>query len=202
MPPPRASDPEPLHTSVLLRELIEKAPHDHFTLGWLFNHLPKHSYGFILLFLAIIALLPVISVPARILIIILTGQIILGYHCPILPARLMKRQLPSKYLARLKRHAVPMLQHLEHIVRPRLPGVFEQHGFAHVMRRIIVFVVMLDTALSLPAPIPLANMPPAAVCILLALSYMEHDGLVFSIAAGTALAMLMLVGLAIAGPFI
>src|SRR5277367_3875054 len=98
-----ASAEEPLHTSVMLRELIGHAPPGHFTLGWLVSNLPRGSFGFILLFLAIIALLPVISIPARFLIIILTGQIILGYHGPVLPKQLMNRQLPSNYLIRLKR---------------------------------------------------------------------------------------------------
>jgi hypothetical protein len=191
------STEKPLHTSVMLRELIDKAPPGHFTLGWLINSLPKHSYGFILLFLALVALLPIISIPARLLIILLTGQIVLGYHRPVLPKRLMKRQLPSKYLVRLKRHAVPALRKLENIVRPRWPVLFMARGF----RRFVAFIALLNTALSLPAPIPLANMPPAAIGVLLALAYIEHDGVTLLIALLTACAILGVISFALIQSF-
>jgi len=195
METPRPTDDQ-AHTSVLLQQLIVEAPEGHFTMEWLIGHLPRHSFGFIFLFLSIIALLPVISIVARILIIILTFQIILGYTRPSLPQRLMIYPLPSKYLIRLNRHAVPMLRYLENIVRPRWPVMLRG------TRRFAAFIVMLAMTLSLLAPIPLANMPPAAVGILLALAYIEHDGLILAFALAAAVAMLLLTLWAVFSPFL
>jgi hypothetical protein len=191
-----ARDDKQIHASVLLRQLIAEAPEGHFTLEWLTKHLPKHSFGCILLFLAVIALLPVISVPARLLIIFLGGQIILGYHTPVLPKKWMKRPLPTKYLAQLQKHAVPMLSRLEYYVRPRWGVMF------HGTRRLTAVIAVLVTALSLPAPIPLANMPPAMIGILMALSHIEHDGLVLFISLMCAIGLLAIVAIGLIEPFI
>ena len=48
-----------LHTSVVLRALIDDAPPDEFTLVWLIGNLPHRSFGAIMLLLAIISLVPV-----------------------------------------------------------------------------------------------------------------------------------------------
>lgn len=178
---------EQAHTSVLLRRLIDEAPPDFFTLGWLLGKLPKNSFGFILLFLAIIALLPVISVVARIFMVILLCQIILGYHCPVLPGWLTRRKLPSRYLIKLKLHIIPALDCLENVVRPRWPVMLVG------TRRLTAFIASLILLLSLPAPLPLANMPPATASILMALAYIEHDGLLLVIALFFAIAMLLIV---------
>jgi len=191
-----AQDEEQIHTSVLLQKIIAEAPPDHFTLEWLVGKLPAHSFGCILLFLALIALLPVISVIARVLIIILTGQIILGYQGPVLPDRIMARPLPSKYLRRLKRFAIPALQHLEMIVQPRWSIMLKG------TRRPAAFIAMLGTALSLPAPLPLSNMPPAAICVLMALAYIEHDGLILMLALTLAVTSLAFISWLLLQPFL
>ena len=172
----RAGEDEQVHASVLLAHLIADAPPGHFTLKWLSDELPRHSFGFILLFLSIIALLPIISVPARFLIIILAGQIILGYHAPMLPDRLMKKPLPTKYLIRLKPRVVPALRWLEYVVRPRWPVMLKH------TRRFTALVALIGMTLSLPLPIPFANVPAAAIGMLMALSYIEHDGLMLFLA--------------------
>ncbi len=173
---PALQENEQLHMSFLLQQLIAEAPRDSFTLGWLVTKLPKHSFGFILLFLALIALLPVISIVAQILMIILTGQIILGYPSPVLPQRYMTRPLPTKYLVRLERHVVPALRQLESLVRPRWPIML-----IHT-RRPVAFLAMMMSVFSLLVPLPLINVPPAIIAALIALSYIEHDGFMLFIA--------------------
>ena len=173
---PIEASSEDTHTSVILQRLIQQAPADHFTLGWMIDHLPNRSYGIILLFLSLISLLPIISIPARILIIILLSQIILGYRAPVLPDRLMKRSLPSRYLMQLECHAIPLLRHLEMLVRPRW-GIL-----LTVSRRVVAFLMILLMSFSLIAPLPLANMPPAIIGVLTALAYIEHDGVMLTIA--------------------
>src|SRR5882757_6760531 len=111
--------PEQAHTSVLLQKLIDgAASKEHFTLDWLIGSLPKSSFGMIILFLAILSMVPVVTFVSRPLIMILMLQIILGYNSPVLPRRILLRPLSSRYLARLG-HVVPALKHLEKAVRPR-----------------------------------------------------------------------------------
>jgi hypothetical protein len=182
---------EETHTSVLLHRLLKEAPADYFTLDWFIGHLPKRSFGVILLFLALIAILPVISIPARILIIVLTFQIIAGYHSPALPRRWMTRPLPSRYLLKLEHHVIPLLEHLEMAVRPRWPLILNG------TRRIAAFVALLLTLLSLLAPLPLSNVPPSLISVLMALSYIEHDGMLLTVAFTAAFVLLAAVGLTI-----
>jgi len=176
-----------VHASAMLHKLLKEAPTDTFTLDWLIGHLPHRSYGIILLFLALIALLPVISFPARILIIVLTFQIILGYHTPVLPRRWMERRLPSRHLAHLERRAIPALEHLEKIVRPRWPSLLKK------VRPFAAFIGLLLTFLSLLAPLPLSNVPPSLICVLIALAYIEHDGVMLVFALAAAIVLLALV---------
>lgn len=176
---------EQIHTSVLLRKLIDDAADvDFFTVDWLIAHLPKHSFGVIMLFLALISLLPIISVISRLMILVLALQIIFGSHRPVLPQRLMTRPLSTKYLSHLDHHAIPALRQLERAVRPRWPTLLKG------MRRFVAFIAVLLVLVSLVAPIPFANMPPAIICVMISLAYIEHDGMLLLISTIWALIVL------------
>jgi hypothetical protein len=72
-----------VHTTEVLRALIDEAPRDEFTLRWLIGSLPHRSFGAILVFLGVIAMVPVVSIPAGLLITVLAVQIVLGYRTPM-----------------------------------------------------------------------------------------------------------------------
>jgi hypothetical protein len=168
---PTGSEDKP--TSAVMHELIKQVPDGFFTLEWLVNCLPNRSFGVLFLFLAVIAVLPVISIPARILILVLTFQAIVGYKAPALPRKWMVRPLPSQRLKNLERHVIPWLERLETVVKPRY------FYYLTSLRRLAAFVAFLLTVLSLLAPFPLANVPPALISIMMALAYIGHDGLLF-----------------------
>jgi hypothetical protein len=161
--------PEDLHTSIVLRRLINEAAVSHFTLDWSVGHLPNRSFGIFLLFLSIIALLPISSMPARLLIMALALPII-GCRAPVLPQRWMKRHLSSHYLLRLKYHVILLLEHLEMLVRPRWCPMLTGS------RRFGAFTGFLLCLLSLREPMPPANVLAASVCVLIAHTFIEHDG--------------------------
>ena len=146
-----------VHTSAVLRSLIEEAPPTEFTLRWLIGNLPHRSFGAIMLLLAIIAMVPVISIVAGLLIAALAVQIILGYRTPRFPSRLMNHPLPSRYLRALEQHAIPLLDKIETVVRPRWPVLVQG------TLRVVGIVVLLLTVILLTFPLPLSNIPPAAV---------------------------------------
>jgi hypothetical protein len=182
-----------VHTSEVLRAVIDEAPRDEFTLRWLIGSLPHRSFGAILVFLGVLAMVPVVSIPAGILIAVLAVQIVLGYRTPILPRALMNRPLPSSYLRTLEQRAIPFLTRLETAVRPRWPT------YVHGMLRITGVVVLLLTVILLTFPLPLSNIPPAAIITLIALADTEQDGLLLSIALAAAILLLVLAFAAVLG---
>jgi hypothetical protein len=182
-----------VHTSEVLRALIGEAPRDEFTLRWLIGSLPHRSFGAILVFLGVIAMVPVVSIPSGILIAVLAVQIVLGYRTPVLPGALMNRPLPSSYLRTLEQRAIPFLMRLETAVRPRWPT------FVHGMLRITGAIILLLTVILLTFPLPLSNIPPAAIITLIALADTEQDGRLLSIALVAAIVLLVLAFAAVLG---
>jgi hypothetical protein len=187
------NDKPGVHTSAVLRALIDEAPADEFTLRWLIGNLPHRSFGAIMLLLAIIGMVPVISIPAGLLIAVLAVQIILGYRTPEFPRRLMDHPLPSHYLKVIEQYAIPALQHVEKAVRPRWRAP------VHGTLRLAGIVMLLLSFIVMAFPFPLSNVPPAAIIALIALAYTEQDGLLLSIALALAFILLALVFAAILG---
>lgn len=167
----RSEENKEIHTSALLRDIIAKAPSDHFTLEWLINGMPENSFGVIILFLALIALLPVISVVAKLLIAFFALQIMAGFPAPVLPQKILLRKLPSRYLAHLNRHAIPALQKLEKVSRPRWSV------FLTTIRPIAAAIGFFLTLLSLLVPLPVVDIMPTAIIVMITLAYIESDGL-------------------------
>jgi hypothetical protein len=77
--------------SVLLQRLHDEAPTDHFTLGWLMSRMHKHSFGLIMLLLAVVAIAPGVSIVAGLLLMIPAFQMILGQNMPVFPRRIAAR---------------------------------------------------------------------------------------------------------------
>jgi len=75
---------EDVHTSAVLGAIIDEAPLQGFTLEWLIGSLPHRSFGAIMLLVAIVAMVPVVSIAAGLLLAILALQIVMGItqsHC-------------------------------------------------------------------------------------------------------------------------
>jgi hypothetical protein len=184
---------EDVHTSAVLGAIIDEAPLKGFTLEWLINNLPHRSFGAIMLLLAIVAMVPVVSIAAGLLIAILAVQIVMGYKTPVFPQRLMKRPLPTRYLLPLEHYAIPLLTRLETAVRPRWPA------FVRASSRLTGAVILLLTFVLLTFPFPLSNIPPAAIIALIALAESERDGLLLTAALTLGAVLLVLVFAAVLG---
>jgi hypothetical protein len=87
--------------------------------------------------------------------------------------------------------AVPVLGYVEKIVHPRWPTPFE------ATKRLVGAVVAVLSATLVLSPIPLSNVLPALVIALIALAYLEQDGLLLLIALLAAVSVLALAFLAI-----
>jgi hypothetical protein len=189
-PPDTASH---VPTSLVLQELLDEAPADHFTLNWLIDSLPEHSFGIVMLLLAVLAMVPIGSIVPGLLLAILAAQMTAGRQVPAFPRRIAAHPLPTRHLVRMGRQPILVLKSLERVIRPRWPTPFG------ATKRVIGFVVLLLTALILLAPVPLTNVPPAADIALISLAYIEKDGVLLAVALLGALILLAAASAAVWG---
>jgi hypothetical protein len=171
--------------SEVLRDLLRDLPPDHFTLAWLSSRLRRSSFGIIVLILALIAMVPGISYVAGLLLLAPAIEMIAGRSAPTFPRRIANRHLPSRHLAAMVRRMLPSLMYVERVIRPRwqLP--------LSATKRLVGVAVLLLTALLLLTPLPLIQVAPGLVIVLLSVAYVEDDGLILSFGL---LATLTLVG--------
>ena len=170
-------------TSAVLSELLDEAPPDRVTIGWIMNTLHDRSFGLVLFLLALIALVPGLSMFIGVLLVLPAGQMILARDHPILPGMLARRSLPTRRFARLIDRVVPVLRWIEALIRPRWP-------LPLVATKRLVGGAVLLLGLTLVAPIPLSNVVPALAIMLIALAYLEEDGVMLAIALLVALVSL------------
>lgn len=178
-----------IHTSVILRRLMDNAPSDYFTLNWVVASMPNRSYGIVIFFLGLISFIPIISIFSRLMIMLFALQIIIGYHSPVLPERIMMRALPSRHLTQLPPYTFSVLTYIEKTIRPRWEVFLG-------VRRLSGAIVFLISLISLLAPVPFANVPAGAITVLIALAYLEHDGLLLVLTQIAGLTMLTLISVA------
>jgi hypothetical protein len=157
---PKAESTALTPASVVLEGLLDEAPADHFTLAWLLDRLHERSFGFIVLLLASIAMVPGISMGAGVLLMVPASEMIAGRVAPVFPRRIASRPLPTRHLDRVVRRAIPVMRYLEKAIHPRWHTPLES-------TKRVVGVAILLLALLLLAPVPLIQVVPATVIGLL-----------------------------------
>lgn len=173
-----SSSPQPLPrrpTSVRLARLLDRVQGTRVPVGWLISQLGERSFGLILFAMALLALLPGASTLMGVLIAWPAVQMLLGRNVASLPRAIERRQVGVEQLSRVIRVVTPRLQWVEHLVRPRWPAPF------HTAKR-LTGLVMLLLGLSLVVPVPFGHLLPALVIMLLALAYLEEDGVALLVA--------------------
>jgi hypothetical protein len=177
-------------TSVVLNDLLGEARTEDVTLSWLMSRLGDRSFGIVLIFLAMLGLLPGISAFAGLLLIVPAFQMIMARPGPVFPRRVASRQIKTRRLFHMIRRIVPALRYLERVIHPRWLTPFE------ATKRVVGAVVLL-LGIGLLAPIPLSNVPPALLIVLFAFAYLEEDGLLLCVALVAALILFAAVAIAI-----
>jgi hypothetical protein len=170
--------------SVVLQRLHDEVPTDHFTLGWLMHSLHKRSFGIIMLLIALVAIAPGLSIVAGLLLMIPAFQMIAGKAAPVFPRRIATRPLPTRHFVAVVQRSIPVLRYLEKMVHPRW------HTPPETTKCLVGAVVLMLSATLVFIPIPLSNVVPAAVIALIALAYIEEDGVLLSIAVVAAVIVL------------
>jgi hypothetical protein len=179
-----------LPTSAVLHDLLGHAPAEVVPLSWLMVRLGDRSFGIVLILLAILGLLPGISALSGVLLIVPAFQMIMARPGPVFPRRVAARQIKTRRLGHMIRWIVPVLRYLERVIHPRWLTPFE------ATKRVVGGVVLL-LGVGLLAPIPLSNVPPALLIVLIAFAYLEEDGLLLCAALVAALVLFTVVAVAI-----
>ena len=172
--------------------MLEHAQGTRVSVGWLIAELGQRSFGLTLLLMAIIALLPGASTVVGLLIAWPAIQLILGHDTASLPRVMARREVEVERLARVIDIVAPRLAWVERLIRPRWSAAF-------ATSRRFVGTAMLLVGLTLISPVPFTQVVPAMVIMLLALAYLEEDGLALLLALVAAVCSLAVTGITVWG---
>lgn len=197
MPPstnPGSSEPNPpraQRTSDILLGLALNFPRERVLLRDIGELLGNRSFGFLLLIFALPNTLPLgipgLSTLTGIPLALVALQMTFGLPRPYLPKWLAERSLPREDFRRLIERAVPWLQKLERVMKPRWLALTGIRG----ERALGTFCLILAVVLTLP--IPFGNLLPAIGVALMALGLIEKDGVLIVGAAVVGVIGLILV---------
>ena len=158
-------------TSDLLEGLARQHPGPAVTLQEVADALGERGFGVLIFLLAVPNALPGPPIPGfsavfAIPLALLAAQVMAGRDEPWLPRRLMRRSFPVDRFRRMVGHATPRMRRIEKFLRPR-PGLPDRR---------LLGAALLALILAMALPIPLVNLPPAAVICVVALGMVEKDG--------------------------
>ena len=182
----------PVPVTATLTDLVNNLPGEHFTIEWLLGRLDRRSFGIILLVMALVAMVPGISMLIGPLLAIPAFEMILGRSGPSFPRRIAVYPLRSSALTGIVNRAFPLLATLEKIVHPRWPIS------AGLSRRAAGLSILALSGLFL-APLPLIQIVPALLVALIALAYLEEDGLLLCLSILGAIILLAVATAAVWG---
>ncbi len=171
----RPRGPLPARTSEVLRQLAS-AEGERVTFREILLGLRHRAFGFTLLIFALPCCLPMppgIPTVCGFALVLIALNLIIGRRRLWLPRRIAEKSIARADLRRVVDRALPHLQRLERICRPRIAIVTEPIG----KRFIGLVVLVLGVLLILPIPF-LGNMPPGAAAAIIAIGVSERDGLV------------------------
>jgi hypothetical protein len=167
--------------------MLNRAEQPRVSVGWLMQQLGERSFGLTLFIMAVIAFIPGASTVMGVLIAWPAVQMMLGHDVAALPRLIVRKQIDVEKLARIIGIVAPRLEWVERLVRPRWRTPFET-------TKRLTGAVMLLLGLSLISPVPFSHILPALVIMLLALAYLEEDGVALVVALIAALASLAATG--------
>jgi hypothetical protein len=152
---------------------IRNAPGNTVSLNQLLNTLGQRSFGVLLLMLSLPAMLPVPGVVSLFgaVLLLLGAQMLLGLSHPWLPATVSHKQLSQKQLLKMLGHVQKPLRFLQPYIHRRLPGLVRKHGEK------LAGLFIIIQALLIIVPLPFTNELPAFCLVLLALAFIQQDGL-------------------------
>lgn len=177
-----------MQTSQALQRLLEEAPPDRISVGWIGIQLGSRSFGFLMLVLALAGLAPGIASVSGFLLAVPSLQMIAGRKTLMLPEFLSKRSAPTAGFAKWVRRMIPIFAAIERIV----PA--SAHGRLVGATRLIGLIDLL-LAIAIVMPVPFAYIPPTLAIIAISFAQIEDSVALLAIAFVLAALAIFFVGL-------
>lgn len=146
----------------------------------LLRDLGEKSFGWAMLLFSLINLLPLppgTTLLTALPLILIAGQMALGFEQLQLPKMIGRREVQRESLRRVVHKMRPISRRIERIIRPRMPWVF----YPRNERLIGLWLLLVAFALFLP--LPLSGWFPAISLLVSGFGLIERDGLVLVIGA-------------------
>lgn len=160
----------------------------------LFDEMGDRAFGPTLLICALPEALPLpiggISALVAMPLLLVSGQLVLGFEQPWLPDWLLDQPFKKEHCEQVISASIPFLEKLEGFFEPRWPFFTSPEA----ERCVGVILLLLGSIIALP--IPFGNMLPAIAIVLICLGLIEKDGLIIAISGlitGITPALLLLV---------
>lgn len=161
-----------IKASDMLNNTLRTLPKKYIALGDLLECFDRRSFSSTFLLLALLCLLPGISVLAGFAMIFPAVQMALGFNTLTFPRFVREYKISVPSLKKLSARALPMLIKMESFVKPRYVFLSQM-----MMQRILGGLIIV-LALIVAIPFPLSNYPPAIAVMFLSLGLLANDGLV------------------------
>jgi hypothetical protein len=173
--------------SAIVEDLLNDSDGESVTVGWLLRRAPVAGRETLILFIALVALIPGASFFAGLALLLLVLPMIAARPSVWLPRPVASHPIPVSRLSALIRRVLPVLRWQERVLPP---------GGARLAAALRPAVAILVLALSatLLVPIPLSNVLPAFAIAMLALACLEESVVLLAISTVTGFASLALTG--------
>jgi hypothetical protein len=195
-----ALEPAPVNgrrTSELLREFLETQTGPRISLGSLRDALGDRGFGVLIFMFALPNLVPVsvpmLSAVLGLPLVLLAAQLSYGRHEPWLPDWLTSWSFPREVFTAMVLRALPSLERIEKLLRPRLTGLLSWTGER------LIGVALLILAVVLTLPIPFGNWLPAFAIAIIGLAVAEKDGVAVLVGIATGIVSLFIAGAVVIG---
>ena len=177
-----------MQTSQALQRLLEEAPPDRISVGWIAAQLESRSFGFLMLVLALAGLAPGIASVSGFLLAIPSLQMIAGRKTLALPEFLASRSAATSSFAQWVRRLIPVFAAIE-----RMVPVSAQGRLSGATR--LIGIVDLLLAIAIVMPVPFAYIPPTLAIIAISFAQIEDSVALLAIAFVLAALAIFFVGL-------
>ena len=141
----------------------------------------ERAFGFLLLVFALICVVPLpvpgihmfLSIP----LFYLSVQQMMGRHVVWFPEKVLDHVIPNRAFREISARAIPWIKRIEKISKPRLE--FFSHGVSFCIFGALTFYITAFLAI----PLPLTNLVPALGISIMAIGFLNRDGLALLIGA-------------------
>jgi hypothetical protein len=186
-------------TSRLLLNILQKHQQEKIALKEILQEMGDRAFGPALLICSIPEALPLpvvgVSAILGIPLMLISGQLFLGFQKIWLPKWIANRSFKRKFLEQAIYKMLHYLDKIERLIRPRWQ--FMSSPLVHRLLGLLLLLLGIVIAL----PIPFGNFLPAIAILIISLGIIEKDGLVIAIGVFISIIIFIIMASAIAAFF-